>query len=298
MIKTFNEIVEKAISCPNVKIAVAKAENEEVLEAVEEARKMGIADSILVGDKSKILRCLKSLDIDESNYEIVHVEGEMEAGLEAVRIVSTGKADILMKGLIETATLLKAVLNKEVGLRKSKVISHVGIFELEKYHKLLVVTDPAINIKPTLEQKAEIIKNAVTVTKALGIDESKVAVLCAKEKVNEKMEATLDAKALTEMSFDGAIVDGPLAFDNAVSKESVRIKGIDSPVAGDADIVLVPRIEAGNILYKALTIFTDSRLAGVIVGAAKPVIVTSRADTMQAKLDSISMGIIMSQLEV
>ncbi len=233
MIKTFNEIVEKAISCPNVKIAVAKAENEEVLEAVEEARKMGIADSILVGDKSKILDCLKRLNIDDGNYEIVHIEGEMEAGLEAVKIVSTGRADILMKGLIETSTLLKAVLNKEVGLRKSKVISHVGIFELEKYHKLLVVTDPAINIKPTLEQKAEIIKNAERSQAALskesyskgftqgredGFKEGQTEVQRLIDRLHTMIERTMDRREEILAETEQQIVDLVLLMTRKVVK--------------------------------------------------------------------------------
>lgn len=295
MIKHFEEILARAAALADKKLAVCKAENEEVLQAVEMARKAGIAKSILVGDEPVIRAMMQTLDIPQDAYEFLHTADDKEAALESVKLVSSGRADVLMKGLIDTNLILKAVLDKEVGLRLSKVISHVALFEVPKYHKLLLVTDAAMNIAPDVEAKASIIENALHVTRALDIETAKVAVIAAKEKVNDKMPATLDAQALKNRAFAGAVVDGPFALDNAVSEESARIKGIDSVVAGDADIVLMPQIESGNILYKALSFLTDSQGAGIIVGARRPIVLTSRADEESTKLNSIALAILVSE---
>lgn len=295
MIKSFDEVLQAAAALEDKKLAVCKAENEEVLQAVEMARTAGIAHSILVGDEAKIKAMQQALGIDPANYEFIDSTDDQTTALEAVKLVSGGTADVLMKGVIDTATILKAVLNKEVGLRMSKVISHIALFSLPHYHKMLLVTDAAMNIAPDVEAKELIIKNALHVTKALGIDQAKVAVVCAKESVSDKMPATLDAAELRERDIPGALVDGPFALDNAVSQDSARIKGIDSPVAGDADIVLMPDIEGGNILYKALGFLTDSKGAGIIVGARRPIVLTSRADEEEAKLNSIALAILVSE---
>ena len=220
----------------------------------------------------------------------------MEASLKAVEIVSTGKAHMVMKGLVDTSIILKAVLNKEVGLRTGKPLSHVALFHVPGFDKMHLVTDAAMTIAPDLEGKKALIENIVPVAKALDIDMPKVAVICAKEKPNPKMPDTMDARALQEMNERGEIKDcivgGPLALDNAVSKKASEIKGIDHPCAGDADILLTGDIEAGNVLYKSMIYFGKAKNAGVIVGAKAPIVLTSRADSDEAKLYSIALGVL------
>lgn len=295
MITTFEQVLQTAAALDDKKLAVCKAENEEVLQAVEMARKAGIASSILVGDENKIKSLLNQLGFDSSNYEYVHSTDDEMTATEAVKLVSGEKADVLMKGVIDTATILKAVLNKEYGLRQSKVISHVALFSLDSYYKMLLVTDAAMNIAPDVDAKELIIRNSLHVTRALGIETAKVAVVCANEKVSDKMPATLDARELKNRPITGAMVDGPFALDNAVSKDAARIKGIESPVAGDADILLMPDIEAGNILYKSLGFLAKSKGAGIVVGARRPIVLTSRADEEEAKLNSIALAILVSE---
>lgn len=293
--KSFDDVLNRARSLEKKILAVAKAENLEVLEAVEAARKLGISDAILVGEKVKILPLMEEAGLKVEDYEIFDVEGMQEAAMEAVKLVSSGKADMLMKGLVDTGTLLKEVLNKEYGLRKSPVLSHVAVFEVDTYHKLLVVTDAAMNIAPNIDQKIAIIENALIVDRAIGKEVSKVAVLAANEKVNEKMPATVEADEIVNRGVEGAILAGPFALDNAISKESARIKGLTSPVAGDADILLAPDIEAGNILYKALGFLANSRGAGTIVGARRPIILTSRADDEDSKMNSIALAALIAE---
>lgn len=283
-------MLQAAKALQDVKIAVAMAESEEVLESVEMARKEGIADAVLVGDEDKILALMKDMNIDPNHYSIIDEKDGAEAARKAVNLVREGHAGILMKGLIDTSVILKAVLNKEEGLRGDSVLSHVAVFDVPTYHKLLTVTDAAMNITPDVDTKEMIIKNALHVAKALGIDTAKVALLAAKEKVNEKMEATVHADELKKRSFDGALVDGPFALDNAVSKDSARIKGLTSEVAGDADILLAPQIDSGNILYKALGFLAQAKNAGILLGAKKPIVLTSRADSELTRLYSIALA--------
>ncbi len=297
MIRHFDSILEEARKSRGVRIAVANAASDEVLEAVDMAHREGIVEAILVGDPVKTKEIMEAHDINPDEYTFVEAYTLQECAEKAVRLVHDGKAQILMKGLVDTSILLKEVLNKEYGLRKSALLSHVAVMEVPRYHKLLTITDAAMNIAPDVDQKAELIKNALQVTRALNIKEAKVAVLAAKEKADEKMPCTLDAVALKEMDFPGAIVDGPLALDNAVSKESARIKGLTSPVAGDADILLTPDIEAGNILYKSLNFLVFSKGAGILVGAASPIVLTSRADDEPTKLHSIALAVLMSQVK-
>lgn len=293
--KTFDEILDKVRKLEKKTIAVAKAENLEVLEAVEAARCEGICEAILVGEKSKIIPLMKEAGLEEKNYEIIDILGEEQAAQKAVRLVSSGKADMLMKGLVDTGTLLREVLNKEYGLRKSSLLSHLAVFELERYHKLLLVTDAAMNIAPDVDQKVAIIENALGVSRALGISEAKVALLAAKESVNEKMPATRQAAEVAKRDIPGALIAGPFALDNAISKESAKIKGLTSPVAGDADILLAPNIEAGNILYKAIGFLARSKGAGTIVGAKRPIILTSRADSEETKMYSIALAALIAE---
>ncbi|MEG0308326.1 MAG: phosphate butyryltransferase [Clostridium sp.] len=294
MIKTFDEVILKVKSQPMKKVAVAVAQDEPVLEAIRDAKKNGIADAILVGDKEKILSIATKLNMNIEDYEIIDEKDPNKAAIETVKLVSSGKADMMMKGLVDTATFLRAVLNKEVGLRTGNQMSHIAVFEVPGYDRLLFVTDAAFNMYPELKEKVDIIKNAVQVAHALEIEVPKVAPICAVEVVNPSMPATLDAANLCKMNergqIKGCIIDGPLALDNALSKEAAAHKNISGPVAGMADILLMANIEAGNAVYKCLTYTTESKNGGLLMGAAAPVIVTSRADSPQTKMNSIALA--------
>lgn len=294
MIKNFDELIEIVKQQPKMKLAVAAAEDDEVLVAVDEATKLGIVDAILVGDKEKINKIAHENGIDISKFEIIATDNLKDSARVAVSLVADNIADFLMKGLIGTADLLKAVLDKEKGLRGSGLLSHVMVYSVPTYHKLLFLTDGGMVTYPDLYQKVQIVNNAVKVAKAFGINPIHVAPLCAVEVVNPDMQATLDAAALTKMNQRGQIkdcvIDGPLALDNAISKEAAKHKGIVSPVAGQADILLVPNIESGNILGKSLTYLANAKSAGIIMGAKCPIVLVSRADTHEAKLNSIALG--------
>ena len=298
MIKNFDEVLKIAKERGPKTIAVACAQDNDVMNAVENARVNGIAEAILVGDLEMIKKIAAEESIDLTAYEVIDIKDMAEASLKAVELVSSGKAHMVMKGLVDTAVILRAVLNKEVGLRTGNILSHVAVFDVPSYHKLMLITDAAMNIAPDLNQKKQIIENALFVSRALDIEEAKVAVITAKEKVNPKMPATVDAAELVKMNLNGEIknclVGGPFAVDNAVSKEAAKIKGIDHPVAGDADIMLCPTIEAGNVFYKTLAFLCNAKSAGTIVGAKAPVILTSRADSEDAKLNSIALSVLMA----
>lgn len=296
MVKNFDEVIKLAQKRGPKTISVAVAQDSVVLAAVKEAHDLGIANAILVGDKTLIEKEAEKVDLDLSKFEIEDIKDLKEASEKAVDLIKEGRAHLVMKGLVDTSIILKAVLRKEADLRTGKVLSHVAVFDLENYHKILFITDAAMNIAPTVEQKKQIIENCIEVAHGMEISEPKVAVICAKEKVNEKMPATVEAKELETMNANGdltgCIVGGPFALDNAISKEAAHHKGIEHPVAGDADVLLMPDIEAGNILYKSLTYFSGASNAGVIVGAKVPIILTSRADSDEAKLNSIALGVL------
>lgn len=296
MLKSFDELLELAVKKGPKKLAVAVAEDKEVLGAVGKAKKLGIADAILVGNSKKIEKVAEEIGLDLSLFEVIDESDGEKACRTAVSLVSSGKADIVMKGIIDTAVIMKQVLDKEIGLRSGKIISHVAVFSAPTYEKIFIVTDAAMNISPDLNQKMEILENAVTFAHSLDIEDPKVAVICAREKVSPKMEATIHAKELEEMNRNGKItgctVAGPLALDNAISKEAAIHKGIESPVAGEADILLVPAIEAGNVLYKSLTFFAEAKNAGLIIGTKAPIVLTSRSDSEEAKLYSIALGVL------
>ena len=272
-------------------LAVAAAHDAPVLLAVEAARKAGLAKAVLVGDEAQLSQLAEQYAIPLSEYTVMHEMDAAEACRTAVRLVREGKADVLMKGLVDTSVILKAVLDKENGLRDAAVLSHVAVFDVPNFDRLLYVTDAAMNIAPDAEAKKHIIGNAVKVAHALGNPEPVVAALCAVEKVNPKMPATLDAQILAQADIPGCRVIGPLALDNAISAEAAHHKGITDPDAGHADILLVPYIEAGNILYKALTYLAGARNAGIIVGAKAPIVLTSRADSDEAKFLSIALAL-------
>lgn len=293
-INKLNDLL-KAKNHKLMKLVVVACHDPEVMEAVDEAKKLGIIDPILIGDKNKTLEIFKTKGISKDDYQIVdEVDLEMAAAI-GVKMVSNGEANFIMKGLIDTSTLLKAVLNKEWGLRTDSLLSHVMIYEIPAYDKLIYLTDGGMNLEPSLENKVKIIENVALVVKSMGRKIIKVAALAAKEKVSPKMIATVEAHALKEKYINGefskgVIVDGPLALDLAISKEAAEIKGYKSDVAGDADVLLVPNIEMGNGIGKSITYFAKGKSAGIIMGAKAPIVLVSRADDHEAKLYSIALG--------
>lgn len=294
MIKSFDDVLKKVKANGMKKVAVAVAQDEPVLEAIRDAKKMGIAEAILVGDKEKIEECAKIVGINMDDFEIINEPNNALAAKKAVELVSSGKADMVMKGLVDTATFLRAVLDKEKGLRTGKVLSHVAVFDIPALNRIILLTDAAMNIAPDLMTKKQILENAVGIAKGIGMETPKVACIAAVEVVNPDMQPTLDAAALSKMNdrgqIKGCIVDGPFAIDNALSEEAARHKGINSPVAGNADIILVPNIETGNVMYKTLTYTSNAKNGGILAGAAAPVILTSRADSHESKLYSIALA--------
>jgi phosphate butyryltransferase len=294
MIKSFDEVLAAVKGLPRSRVAVAAAHDDAVLDAVKGASELGIADFVLVADEPKLKKMAAEMGVDLSGVEVIHEPDARKAAYKAVALTSSGEADMFMKGMVSTADFLRAVLDKEVGLRTGSILSHSFVFEMPGFDRLLLVTDPAMNVAPTLAQKADIIQNAAGLARVLGINPPKVAVLAAVETVNPDMPATLDAAALAKMAergqIKGAIIDGPLALDNAISVEAAHHKGIKSPVAGLADILMVPDIEAGNMLGKAMVYFGRPRMAGLVLGASKPVVATSRADSADSKVMSLALG--------
>lgn len=293
-IKSLDVFLEIAKSRPKRTIAVAAAEDEPVLQAIAAAEKEGIANAILVGNKEKINKMALELSIDISHFEIVEENDPAAAARKAVSLVRDNSAQVLMKGLVSTADFLRAVLNKENGLRKGDLLSHIGFFDPPSYHKVIALTDAAQNIAPSFEEKITIIKNSVDLFNKLGVSTPKISLLGAVETVNPKMESTVHAAMLTQMNrrkqIKNCIIDGPLAFDNAISKEATEHKGIESPVAGDSDLLFAPNIEVANVLYKCFTYFANATVAATILGAACPIVLTSRADSDRSKLMSIALA--------
>ncbi len=290
----FQALLEKARAGSVKKVAVAVAQDEPVLEAIAEAKRLGIADAVLVGDKEKIEVIAAKIGMDLSHFEILEEKNIGKAALKAVELVSTGYADMVMKGLLDTATFLRSVLNKEIGLRTGRLMSHVAVFEIEGIDRLILLTDAAFNTYPDLKAKVDILNNSVAVAKAIGITEPKVAAICAVEVVNPDMPATTDAAMLSKMNdrgqIKGCVVDGPLAIDNAISLEAAEHKNISGPVAGRADIMLLPNIESANVMYKTLTYTAKTKNGGILVGTSAPVILTSRADSFETKVNSIALA--------
>lgn len=298
MSKSFEELISKANQKTLKKVSVSNAQDEPVLQAVKAAKEQNIATAILVGDEAKIREIAASIDMDLTDFEIINEPDTEAAALKAVELVHNGKADILLKGLLETKTFLKSVLNKEVGLRTGKMLSHVCVFEIEGINRLLFFTDVAFNTYPTLADKVNIINNAVEVAHACGIECPKVAPLCAVETVNPKMQPTVDANNLTKMyeggDFKGCQIYGPLSMDLAIDPEAAVHKGVTNPVAGHADILLFPNIDAGNITYKILVRTAKVKIGNVLVGTSAPVVLTSRSDDFQTKLNSIALATVIA----
>jgi phosphate butyryltransferase len=299
MIKGFNELINTVKRSGPRTISVAVAQDREVLSAVNTAYKSGIAKAMLVGIKKEIEEIAADISMDIGCFEVIDVEDLEKACLKAVELVSSGAASLPMKGFVDTPVILKAILNKDAGLKTGSLLSHVGVLGIPSFDRLFVISDSAMTIAPTLEEKADIIKNAVKVAHALGNELPKVAVLCAVEKVNPRMPCTLDAEELTKMNergeITGCLVKGPLALDNAVSPEAAKHKGIDHPVAGYADVLITPDLEAGNILNKSMEYFGRAEKAGIIMGAKVPVILTSRASSDESKLNSIALGLLAAE---
>lgn len=292
----YEKLLEKCKPLAPVPTAVAHPCEKSALAGAVEAGELGLIEPILVGPHGKIKEIADSNGIDISKIEVVDAPHSHASAAKAVELVRQGKAELLMKGSLHTDELLGAVVARETGLRTGRRLSHVFIMDVPTYHKVLIVTDAAINIAPSLEDKADICQNAIDLSIVLGLEKPKVAILAAVETVNSKMPATLDAAALCKMSergqITGGLLDGPLAFDNAISKEAAVTKGIRSEVAGDPDILLVPDLEAGNILAKQLSFLANADSAGLVLGARVPIILTSRADTVRSRIASCAVAML------
>jgi len=290
----YEDVLRAALACPPLRVAVAHPCSPSAILAALEAREAGLAEPVLVGPLAKIRAAAEAAKADLTGIAVEDAPHSHAAAARAVAMAAEGKVGALMKGSLHTDELLQAVLAPEAGLRTERRISHVYVMDIPAYTKPLVVTDAAINIAPTLEQKRDICQNAVDLLHILGVAQPKVAVLAAVETVNPKMPATLDAAALTVMAqrgqIRGALVDGPLAFDNAISLDAARIKEITSPVAGQADVLLVPDLEAGNMLAKQLLYFAGAIAAGLVLGARVPIMLTSRSDSLRVRLASMALA--------
>lgn len=275
-------------------LAVVKAEDPVVLKAVERAKNSEIIVPILIGSKQKINELIEKYNLNLKDCEILDVFSEAEAARTGVKLVIENKAEFIMKGHIRTGDLMKAVLDKNLGLRTGKTLSMVSVFEIPDFERLLIISDAGMIILPTLEQKIEIINNIISVSKVLGIEKPKIALISAVEAISDKMPSTMEAAVISKMNernqIKDCIVDGPFALDNVISLKAAEHKGIDSPVAGKADALVMPNIEAGNVLYKALTFLLNARSATTILGAKCPVVLTSRADSDETKLYSIALN--------
>ena len=300
MSKSFDDLLAAVSECPMKKVAVACAQDDAVLEAVKAAKERGIADAILVGDEEKIRTIANVMKMDLTGFQIIDVKDTVEAARTAVKLVHDGEADMYMKGLIDTKSFLRSVLDKEVGLRTDKTLSHVCVFEIKGIDHLLFLSDVAFVPYPDLETKANIIRNTVEIAHACGIENPKVAPLAAVEVVNPKMPCTVDAEALTKMNeageITGCIVDGPLSMDLAIEPEAAYHKGTtDRKIVGDADVLLFPDIQAGNITYKSLVHTADSKNGNILTGTKAPVILTSRSDEFEVKVNSIALAAIVAE---
>lgn len=300
MIQDIETLLQLAKRGTAKRVAVAAAEDEHVLKSIKNALDQGVATPLLIGHAGKITALCQKIELDVRRVTLIdHRGGAASSATLAVDLVRKGEADFLMKGFVATGQLLKAVLDKEEGLRTGRLLSHVAFFQSPYYHKMFCVTDAAMNIAPTLDEKAQIIRNAVEACHRLGIEKPKVAVAAAVETVNPNMEATVHADRLKRMNqegeISGCIIDGPMAIDIAVDRQSALHKGIHSEVAGDCDVILVPDIEAGNMFYKALNFLGGAVSAALVVGAAAPIVLTSRSDNEQSKLLSIALAACIEQ---
>lgn len=296
--KSFADVIAGARRRGTRRFVVAQAADPVVLEAVEAARREGFCAPVLVGVREEIESAAREAGVALDGHRVVAVAAKADAAAAAVRLVASGDGDVLVKGLLQTSELLKPVLDKLTGLGRGRLISHVGVFIVPGFDRFVLVTDAALCIAPDLAQKADIVRNAFETAHGLGIADPVAAILCAVETVNPKMPATTDAAELVKMAESGGIaggrVVGPLALDGAVDPEAARHKGIANPLAGRADILVAPDIEAGNVLYKSLTCFARAEVAGILVGARAPIVVTSRSDSAAGKLHSMALAVLCS----
>jgi len=292
------KLITNAKKTKPLKLAVVAAEDKIVIDSVKKAADLGIVKPILIGDKPKIKELVEKNNMKESPL-IINTNTKKESAQKAMELISEGEADFPMKGFISTSLVLKALLDKNYGLRGENILSLVTLIYLEKEKRFIILTDGGMNINPSLEDKIDLINNAAQMANVIGIKEPKAAVLAAVETVNPSMPATLEAAALAKMAERGqintALVDGPLAFDNAINKEAAHHKGIESKVAGQADILLVPNIESGNVLYKSLVFYGNQPSASAVLGAKVPLVVTSRADRADTKFNSITLAKLMAE---
>ena len=300
MTKSFDDLLAKVSECSKKTVAVACAQDDAVLEAVKAAKERGIADAILVGNEAEIKTIARTLKMHIDDYKIINVEDPIEAARTAVKLVHDGEADMYMKGLIDTKSFLKSVLDKEVGLRTDKTLSHVCVFEIKGVDHLLFLSDVAFVPYPDLDTKANIIKNTVEIAHACGVECPKVAPLAAVEVVNPKMQCTVDAVELTKMNengdITGCIVDGPLSLDLAIEPQAAFHKGTTNrKIVGDADVLLFPDIHAGNITYKCLVHTAECKNGNILTGTSAPVILTSRSDEFEVKVNSIALAAIVAE---
>lgn len=292
----FEQLLTQAQQLEGCTVSIAGAADDEVIRAVKLATEHGLSRFMLFGDAREIRRLCALYNIEESLVDILHATGEAEIAKRAALAVKQHEADVLMKGMVSTSIFMKAVLNREAGLRTTKTLSHVALFQIPNRDQLIGVTDAAIHIAPTLEDKVSIIHNAVEALHRIGYTRPRVAALSAVEVVNPQMNATIDAALLTQMNrrgqIKGCVVDGPLALDNAVDMIAAKQKGVDGDVAGQADLLVVPYIEVGNVLYKSIMYFAEAQVAAIVVGASAPVVLTSRADTAEAKVYSLAFALL------
>ena len=297
-ITTFEQLMDEARRVGPKMVSVTVPHDPEVLLAAQDAEREGIANSTLVGDRDLIRKLATEHEIDITRMMIVHEPKPKVAARKVMELLRMGHADLAMKGKVETGDFLRAALDREAGLRVGRLFTHIAVFEVPGFDRLLFVTDSGVVVAPTLEQKVEIVQNAIMVAQRLGVETPKVAILAATEMVNPKIPTTMDAANLAKMAdrkqIQGGIVDGPLALDNAISPESAAIKGIESAVAGTADILVTPDVEAGNMLAKAITYFANGKMAGVVVGGKCPLIVASRSDPHETKLVSMALGVLLA----
>lgn len=297
MLRDFQDLIQKVKSIDQSTVAVAAANDEAVLEAVKMATDLGFIQSVLVGNETEIKAIANKIEL--TNYEVIHAESDEEASLEAVKLVSSGKADLVMKGLVNTSVYMRAVLNREYGLRTGNLLSLMAVYDLPDYHKLIYVSDSGVNVAPDLQDKKSILTNLVNAMKNMGIEEPKIGVLTANEKVDKSNPATVEAAALVEMMREGDIphclLEGPISFDIAFDPEAAAHKGVNSQISGDLDGLLFSNMETGNVLGKSWLHFNKAQWAGVILGGSRPVILGSRSDTAEIKLNSIALGCLISQ---
>lgn len=296
MYQNLNELFQCVVYQPVKTLVIVCPYDENTLKASIEAYQNKLITLIFVGDCERIAFGLRSIDKDPLQYEIIHAASHVEAAQKSVDLIRNDKGDILMKGSISTSDFMKAVVDKQTGINTNKIISHLNILELKGYSKILAITDSAIMIQPTLEQKISIIQNAVQAMNKIGYQQPKVAALCAVEKVNHKMPETIEAQTLQELNDEGVIkdciVEGPISFDIAVDQYRAELKNYEGMIKGDADILLAPNLVTGNILSKSLGIFGNSRSVGVVLGAKVPIVLTSRAANHHSKYDSIILAIL------